>query len=129
MLIGRTVFALFVDNVAHTLYFVTECGAYAFEVEGDCCSESWYADILGFDALKGSKIIGVRALSIDCPEDGRTRQESDSAYGVELRTLRGRVTIAYRCSSNGYYGGWMRDGNELEELPRGLKEITDDWSA
>lgn len=59
--------------------------------------------------------------------DDRSRQWSDRVYGVKLKTDLGYADIAYRCSSNGYYGG--RIGIYQKEINETLTPITDDWSA
>lgn len=42
--------------------------------EADCCSETWVADIIGFDALKGKilKVTEIKEGQLDEP-DGRSR--------------------------------------------------------
>jgi hypothetical protein len=48
-------------------------------------------------------------------------------YGYKLRTDKGHATIAFRNSSNGYYGGWLE--RHAGEMPADLTPIVDDWSA
>lgn len=109
-----------------------------FEGEADCCSETWFADIVAPDALLGRVVTGAR--SIDLPEhltqdfgkDGkpRTRQEVDQVYGWEIRTSGGVCTIAVRNSSNGYYGGWVRGGKLVHPSTVSTwRVIEEDWSA
>lgn len=54
----------------------------------------------------GHTITGVVELAL--PQDGqeRSRQEEDRVYGYALTTERGTITLAFRNSSNGYYGGY-----------------------
>lgn len=128
-LVGRRVRGLFVGPGEHTFYAVTEDGAWCWRFDGDCCSETWLADVTGVEAL-AARVVAVRDLELPDPNgDGRTRQDTDRAYGVELATHRGRVTLAYRNSSNGYYGGSLCQPERVDALPEGLREITDDWSA
>lgn len=77
-----------------------------FATEGDCCSDSWWADICDVSALVGGRLIAVEQIPLPAPADSRTRQEVDEAYGVMFKTDRGTATAIYRNSSNGYYGGW-----------------------
>lgn len=74
---------------------------------GDCCSESWWADIVGVESCLGSQI--REAIEIQMPEDDtepeRTRQDSDARYGYTLFCERGVISLVFRNSSNGYYGG------------------------
>ena len=89
------------------ILFVGATNAYHYQAIGDCCSESWFADVIGLDALLAGPVLIVR--TIEMPDynvsDGRGRQQEDQAYGVELVTTGGVCTIVYRNSSNGYYGG------------------------
>lgn len=113
------------------LVFKTDGGQVAYAAHADCCSESWFADINGIDALIGATVLKAETVSMDGynVEDGRTRQEYDEAYGWKLTTDRGYVDIVMRNSSNGYYGGWVDpyDG----DLPDDLRDISDghEWSA
>ena len=82
---------------------------YWFICDGDCCSETWISDIFGFSNLKG-KLLRVNELvlhksEVYNKEDGRTRQEEDAVYGYRFTTELGTSVIAFRNSSNGYYGG------------------------
>lgn len=104
------------------------------ETEGDCCSETWFADITGLDALRGEVIRDAREDETTEPCDERTRQEHDIAYGFTLTTDRGQCSIAYRNSSNGCYGGWA---NVLKGSLRRVcgflgpwrRIVGDEWSA
>ncbi len=127
-LVGRVVSAVMVDaETQHYLGFETDKGAVWFEAQGDCCSESWFADIINAKALIGNKVMSVRGLdSIRLGDAPRTRQESDWWYGFEVQARWGSCIIAFRNSSNGYYGGWLQDSEE----PGGrMFSITGDWSA
>ena len=128
-LIGRMVSRLFVSSGEGTLYFDTETGVLALDADGDCCSESWFADITGVDALLGATVLAVDVLDMPDVDDNRSRQERDIAYGAQLTTTRGRCVVAFRNSSNGYYGGWITGPVDGAEIPATAKEITDDWSA
>lgn len=127
-LIGKTITALRVNEDQSILAFGHHDGTYtSYETCGDCCSQTWFADITGVPALLGAIVIGVEHMCLPGVEDGRTRQEHDKFYGVKLHTTKGVVDIVYRNSSNGYYGGdilvWPGPP------PEGMTSITDDWSA
>ncbi len=97
---------------------------------GDCCSETWFADILGFSIALNKQITNVEELGgYDYEEhgereklknynidDGRCRQDVDQAYGLTIHTLGGDLDIIYRNSSNGYYGGSIEVWWPTEEL-------------
>ena len=125
--------------------------------EGDCCSESWWADILGAKSALGGKIIAWRELEMPPMQyqergsgkggafqdkmramgkqksrfvDGRrTRQDEDVCYGFELTTSKGTITLAFRNSSNGYYGGSAVVWDQKCKVSSWTKIATDDWSA
>lgn len=125
-LVGETVEAMAVGDAE--LLVGCANGLLAFCVKGDCCSESWFSDIKGFASIVGKAVDGIEELDLsdyDC-EDGRGRQESDTAYGLTIVAGDGRCDVIYRCSSNGYYGGWI----EVDHDPRGPHEcVSDEWHA
>lgn len=108
---------------------------FLFEAVGDCCSETWYSDIIGLHNLINREIYGVEILELPEPQDDRSRQEYDEAYGVRLKTVKGHCDIIYRNSSNGYYGGWSEQVKDLKRYKEILEnnkfvEITEnDWQA
>src|SRR3970282_1185089 len=77
--------------------------------EGDCCSESWWADIIGAVSATPGVIISIEKIDMPVPDDNRTRQQYDSAYGYKIFTDLGVIDLVFRNSSNGYYGGWAYD--------------------
>ena len=102
--------------------------------EGDCCSEAWWADVLHAASCYGGAVVGTEELALPEPTDNRTRQEYDSVYGFALHTTRGTVTLAFRNSSNGYYGGWAYGAAELSKHVKIADDewrdiTTDDWQA
>lgn len=127
-LINLTIQGVFVNDDQSIIVFKTEKHDVAYQAEADCCSESWFADITGFDAMIGSPIQSVEDIELETVDDGRTRQEHDSFYGIKITTQKGVCDIVYRNSSNGYYSGWR---TLMEEAPdtSNFKEITEDWSA
>lgn len=77
--------------------------------DGDCCSNTWVEDVIDPQAVVGHVV--TKAEDIDLPEHlcGPTKtnygEEEMQYYGFLIETANGRCTIAYRNSSNGYYGG------------------------
>lgn len=130
-LVGRTVLGIFVAPTQGSIAFRTDTGFVRFDVDGDYCSEAWIADLLSVDALLDAVVVGVEDL--DLPnynvDDGRCRQEVDAVYGIQINTLRGRATLVFRNSSNGYYGGSMGRGVMIEQMPDEWTEVRADWSA
>ena len=126
-LLGKKITRLFVDSEDQgAIMFVAGDEEIIYDAVGDCCSETWFADITGVDALIGGTISGVEIIDIGEVDDKRGRQEYDEAYGYKITTEKGYVDIVYRNSSNGYYGGWC----EIVGSHAGkMEEVTDDWSA
>ena len=127
-LVGKSIRSIYVSDDQRTLSFETDQGTITYDAKGDCCSESWFADITGVSALLGGTVTTAQEISMDGynVNDGRCRQEKDAAYGVKITTNKGYADIVYRNSSNGYYGGWI---GLSSFIPKDMTEITDDWSA
>jgi len=74
---------------------------------GDCCSESWFEQIAGEEALvKGSTLRTIELIDLD------KVMEIDCItviqhYGVKFMTDNGYADVDMRNSSNGYYGGYI----------------------
>lgn len=128
-LIGKTITGMRVNDDQSVLAFDIGQGTVAYLAKGECCSETWFADITGVNALIGGTVqaadyVNMKGYNVD---DNRTRQLYDEAYGVKITTNKGYADIVFRNSSNGYYGGsiHLMQG----KLPKGMMDITDDWSA
>ena len=127
-LIGKTITALRVNEDQSILAFDHPDGtSTSYQTDGDCCSETWFADITGVAALIGATVAEAIEVEMEAVDDGRTRQEEDCFYGVKLRTDKGMADIVYRNSSNGYYGGEIHLCQQT--LPENMTSITDDWRA
>lgn len=128
-LIGRTISGLSISDDDTVLVFYTDRGPEAIHAEGDCCSSSWFHEILGTRShLIGQVITGSEKRSM--PDPGSYADHDVlSDYGVMLTTPKGRVDIVYRNDSNGYYGGYAeRYYGDLSLLT--LTAIgTDDWRS
>lgn len=127
----KKVSAIYVRPGEDALAFVTPDGTFAFETEGDCCSETWFADINNPQALLSGGfgyIYKIEDFELPDPEDGRSRQESDQVMGVRLTTHAGVCEILYRNSSNGHYGGSISRVFVPESI-EGWVAVTEDWRA
>lgn len=128
-LIGKIVSQLWINDEESVLLFMHPDGGWtAYETEGDCCSETWFADINGVSVLIGATVVSAVDVEMDNVDDGRTRQEEDEFYGVKLTTDKGFVDIVYRNSSNGYYGGNIKLSKGGQDTSQ-FRQILDDWSA
>lgn len=108
LLLGRVILKILMEPGEGRMRFLCEDGdRIDFVTSGDCCSETWFADIVGVEMLIGRPV----TLAEEVPDhpgdasDGRTRQECDSFYGFRIFTAKGCCDFVYRNSSNGYYGG------------------------
>ena len=137
-LVGNTVKKVLINEGEHVLAFITDNEEYIYEAGADCCSETWFADILGTNILIGNEVLSVEEISIDVlddynAEDGRCRQDYDKVYGYKITTTKGYCDVIFRNSSNGYYGGWIeklgRPTNYVTTCGYNFIEITEDWSA
>jgi hypothetical protein len=128
-LIGKTVVSLEVNEYENMLVFNCADDKVVYYAYGECCSETWFADIVGVQCLIGATVVDSQDISLPAVEDDRCRQEYDKFYGVKLTTNKGYVDIVYRNSSNGYYGGEfdLYTNGDLSRYT--FREITDDWSA
>lgn len=128
-LIGKKVTGLRINDDQAILAFDTDQGVVAYETWASCCSETWFADITGVNALLGGTVREATYVNMDDynVDDGRCRQYLDEAYGVKLTTDKGYADIVFRNSSNGYYSGAIR--LMKGELPKVMIAITDDWQA
>lgn len=108
------------------LTFTTDAGlTFHYTVEGDCCSWSYFYDIVGAEKLyENGPVEGVGI----CPlEEDEVRDEygETQCYGFQIVTEHPKwgpqtTVFSFRNESNGYYGGWMefggitdRDGNPV----------------
>jgi len=132
-LIGKTITKLTVSEDG--IYLEAWMGeeSLAWIVEGDCCSQSWFNDILGLEALLNSPIQSIEYVDLPDLENGDDEGYGDrtQVYGHKFKTLKGYAEIIFRNHSNGYYGGWC----EEVVLPQNLKDpikwinVTEDWTA
>jgi hypothetical protein len=132
-LIGKQVTGLFVSQGEGDLKFTLQDptdNPVLVSAAGDCCSETWFADIVGVANLIGGVVASVEDLQgLPDVDDNRTRQEVDQVYGVRVKTEKGDCDIIFRNSSNGYYGGELTPFYSDYREPREWREITEDWQA
>lgn len=119
LVVGKKVLAIRVSE--RFLVFETDDGLVAFSVEGDCCSYSYFHDIVGADKLLANGPI-VSAKELDLSEQNFYQDYEDiQVYGYEFvseHPIWGEQTavVSFRNSSNGYYGGWMNSVSQPERL-------------
>lgn len=126
-LVGKIVTGVYVSDDQYYMKFdIKDAQPIVYHTDGDCCSETWFADIVivegGFTDKSTNKnpLEVVVCEELDIPSwmelvitnDGRGRQEVDTVYGFKLifkdkdYIYKQRdMTVIFRNSSNGYYGG------------------------
>jgi hypothetical protein len=130
-LVGKTVVKVLANPELTALAFELNDGTTMyFQAYGECCSESWFNHFSGLRALLGATVMNYEQIDMkDVAPSGR--QECDQVYGQKLTTTQGIVDIELRNSSNGYYGGYVRDVTDAYAgKPRytgSLKELVGDF--
>lgn len=126
-LVGKLVTNIYVSNDETFMKFdIKDEQPIIYKAYGDCCSETWFADIIvNWRMTKKDRdnypLEVLNCEELDIPEwlqeviaaDGRGRQDSDAVYGLKLKfkdhawrpVVEHDLTIVFRNSSNGYYGG------------------------
>lgn len=154
-LIGLKVEKISIGTNDEYMKLDTDKGLIGFETYGDCCSFTWFAEIINTKALIGNIVIEARELQhselpqrlqkLNQIDDGNSR-DSDIAHGIEITTIAGKTQIIYRNSSNGYYDGgigkaswadasamvrttWNNEKRCRETLPIVWEEIVEEWDA
>ena len=133
-LINHKILDVEIGAQENLIRFTTETDIFVYVAYGDCCSESWFSEIINLDFLINSVVINVEELEL--PEynqiDGNSRQDSDVFYGFSIITKNGHTTIVFRNSSNGYYGGSCSLVSDYKENDidnfKSIKHIAD-WTA
>lgn len=103
-----------------------------FQVDGDCCSYSYFYDFYGVrKLLDNGPVVSVRDIPLADPDDADSREgEVVAAYGFEIVTTHpawGEQTavFSFRNDSNGYYGGNLVRQEKAIPVEAG-SELTDD---
>lgn len=111
-LIGKTIARIQMTADRIAIRFVLDNGdAIGAVCDADCCSSTWIEDVIAPEAALESPVLC--AGDIELPEEFRTPSKTENYeeemkyYGFFIETAKGRCTLAYRNSSNGYYGGWL----------------------
>lgn len=119
LVVGKKVESIHVSE-AH-LVFETDQGRVAFYVEGDCCSHSYFYDVVGADKLLfNGPIVSAKELDLSDRHFSEGYDEI-AVYGYEFvseHPVWGAQTtvVSFRNASNGYYGGWMGAVRDPERL-------------
>jgi len=121
---------IYIDTSQEYLKIISIDDIFIFHAVGDCCSESWFADIIGVSYLLNCEVYSVVDIEDCYANDDRSRQERDIIYGIKITTNKGICDIVFRNSSNGYYGGYLEIvKHDISHLDLNFIDIVDDWSA
>ncbi len=137
-LVGKTITEI--HWTESTVVFTTDGGTFTYEVEGDCCSYSYFHDFFGVrNLLDNGPVVAVGDVELrdDDPRFKSPIQNAEdwdvtAVYGYELVTEHprfGEVTsvLSFRNNSNGYYGGWMDRVAHEVAIPSDAKLLTEDF--
>lgn len=132
-LVGRIIRGLYRHLEGSSILVATDAGYYVYECEGDCCSRSWFSDLLNVEVLTDQKVISVQVKELPkefVPPEVRDKYECLQVYGYSIRTQFGVADIVFRNSSNGFYGGWVKNPifHERFNVDGNWVEVKDDWS-
>lgn len=78
-----------------------------FQLEGDCCSNSFFDEDTVLDV---KTVLGESLVSADTIEEGTERDDVVDEiihYALKLQTDRQLVTLMWRNENNGYYAGYV----------------------
>lgn len=94
---GKTVAALMISENESELAFVFDDGSRAhWSAYGDCCSESWFADLVGVEDLVGFPIVAGEAVDMRTTgAEGRTGMRS-TGTSCSLREVGATSSCATR---------------------------------
>lgn len=128
-LVGHKVIAVEMDE-ASLIFYTDENKSLHFSVEGECCSYSYFHDMVGKDKLIANGLV-IEVGDIALEDDGLANDTINpndrydnyvQVYGYKIITESEKwgeqtTVFSFRNSSNGYYGGWMNFD--------GIREVTD----
>ena len=117
-LLNEEIIAIYTNDERTLLCFIDIHGeTWAYTTRSECCSETWFEEIINPENMVWEHIIGIEIKSmvekesLSPEDDDNPRRGYIKEYGYTFKTQKGYTDIIYRNSSNGYYGG------ECEYLP------------
>lgn len=126
-LFGRKLLSVDVESDKSFLVFRFTDGEVKYLAAGDCCSYTWIEHLETPADLNGAEVVSVSEHPvIDATDDDSKNPKQPSEWNPNYRehdclqlyqtifnTTKGDISVEYRNSSNGYYGGYL----ELVKLP------------
>lgn len=131
-LIGKKIINIFLNRAF--LRFDTNQGSLTYQVDGDCCSYSYFYDFFGVGNLIGNgpvkSIESVELHPTDLIFSREFKNGEIRVYGFRIITdskYYGEVSsvFSFRNSSNGYYGGSIRKVDNVEVSPEVVEDVSE----
>lgn len=110
-IIGATVERVFWSS--DRMILDTDKGVFIYDVEGDCCSFSYFHDFIGIKKLlNNGPVVGFESVDLDADDIEDDDHNYTQVYGYRFETEHSKwglmsSVVSFRNESNGYYGGWM----------------------
>ena len=143
-LVGKILTGIDIDasNQEYLTVHTTE-GDFNYAAEGDCCSHSYFSEIMGVSFLDGEhKVKAVESIDLGAGVRKKDSDEEVRVYGIRLLFnddgwSTESMIIVFRNSSNGYYGGSCeliasipatKEKYEGSEIPIKMVKVESDFS-
>lgn len=119
----RPLYAVTLNDSKDVVTFTFQDGGrIRYAVEGDCCSHSWIEELTVPDDIKDQTLVDVQDENMGTL-DSDNEYETLQSYQTKFRTAKGdTITLEYRNSSNGYYGGYLVRLNSQGDVDYGDDE-------
>lgn len=108
-IIGKALKQLKIADDKEAILLVFEGSEVVVKCDADFCSHTWVEHIEMCE-------LPANVLSVEDISMNKDAEEIDGDYiqyyGCKIKTTKGEIIIDYRNSSNGYYGGDLRWGDE-----------------
>jgi hypothetical protein len=105
----RPLYSVTLNDAKDTVTFTfQDGGTVRYQVEGDCCSHSWIEHLEVPNEVNYRTLVSVEDVPMESEDVERDGWEVIQSYRTVFRLDNGEaVTLEYRNSSNGYYGGYL----------------------
>ena len=120
----------FINSSHDVMIWKIEGELYEIIAEGECCSSSWFEHCDDVSVLKNSTLLGFETVG-DPEKAEAVTTEVGPEHDIKVNMLRfttdkGRCTIEFRNSSNGYYSGYTVI-RRIHELPNNFSPMIQEF--
>ena len=94
------------------LFQDSEQNWYVYELDGECCSESWVQHMSGVSNLLYHEILETDLIfmaEVEQKTEAFEHNDHLKVYGYKIKTTEGSFDMEFRNASNGYYGVVIRE--------------------